>query len=462
MAYVSRASSNANRFNRSGNYDTSVMGNKTPKIDMSQQNWDAWQRGLHNTNPSNMKFQRTQPVGGVIRAIDQTNAQTTAPGSANAPSVNSNPLSNALHTAPGSAPTNQSRYSKYNRFQYPTSGVRYGGYNYNPIQQFTPNVTNNYFDRFQGLDKYRFGGRGFQGNFNYYGSPYPVLYTDPGGGFSDIYYKGSAGGGSNANRTQQDVKQAKGMGGGSAGDWANEYDQAVDAYIDELMASAQGQRDLVVKQLDADHKMALGTDDRARAEFFEAVADKLEQRIGRIPYDYEKYTTRELEDYARTEDRLSLDRDQALSRLFEDENVQGSAIQREAERNRQTQAENLNARGILSAKRDSVGGLAGQEVGRLEGDIGRQYEALNRQVGRQAENTELGFTRGIEDATRARDRNLSDIQTKYRRAGIDAQQAFDEGKERADFQLNEQKKSLERQRKLSHQSLGSLFNAYGA
>jgi hypothetical protein len=225
-------------------------------------------------------------------------------------------------------------------------------------------------------------------------------------------------------------------------------DTSVDNYINDLISEAQGDRDFIVRQLDAQHKLALGTDDVARAQFFEKVADQLETRIGRIPYDYERFTKRELEDFARGETRLTENKDIALRRLAEDEAVLQRQLQQDVGQERQTQAEQLNARGILSSTREGAQGLAGSEVGRLERDVTARQEALNRAIGRSREETNQTFGRGIEDITTSKERNLEDLKTTARREGIDAQQSRDFGVESADRKLSAEKKRLERQRTL--------------
>lgn len=222
---------------------------------------------------------------------------------------------------------------------------------------------------------------------------------------------------------------------------------ADNAYIDQLIGEAQGDLNLVLKQLDAEHKLALGTDDTARANFLEKVADKLEQRIGRIPYDYERYSTRELEDYARGSERITSDKTTALQRLDEDERVLRDEARLEADEARQLQDEALNQRGILSAPRTQATGIAGKEVSDLEGAIKRRSQEITRAVGRDRFDITQDATRSLEDLRLGRDRTLEDITTTARRGAIDQQQATEFGKERAQREFEARKTALERERK---------------
>lgn len=219
------------------------------------------------------------------------------------------------------------------------------------------------------------------------------------------------------------------------------------AYIDQLIGEAQGDLNLMLKKLDAEHKLALGSDDGARADFLERVADKLEERIGRIPYDYERYTSRELESYARESGRVVSDKTTALKRLDEDEKVLRENARLEADQERELQGAELNERGILSSTRENATGLAGKNVRTLEGAINRKEQEITRAVGRDRFDISQGANRSLEDLLTGHTQTLEDIKTDARRGAIDQEQATSFGKESAQREFENRKTALERERK---------------
>lgn len=222
--------------------------------------------------------------------------------------------------------------------------------------------------------------------------------------------------------------------------------EATNKYIDDLIGEAGGDRDYIVRKLDAEFDLALGTDDGARADFLQKVSDSLEQRIGRIPYDYEKFSARELEDYARGTTRLKEDTSTALARLGEDERVLKEENKKASMLERRTQQEELASRGLLEGTRDQAQGIAGTLAGELDQDITNRDTALDRAIGRERFDIGLGQTRGLEDFDTAKNRNLADITTTARRGAIDEQNTFTFGTEAANREYEKTKKSLERQR----------------
>lgn len=119
----------------------------------------------------------------------------------------------------------------------------------------------------------------------------------------------------------------------------------INKYVSELVNEANGDYDFVVKFLKKQYQMSLGTDDAARTKFFEDVADKLEERIGRIPYDYETLTAREKDamnrklQYAEMQDR------QQYAQEYEFAAQQKFAKEQE----QQTNVETSSKRGLLGS-----------------------------------------------------------------------------------------------------------------
>lgn len=242
----------------------------------------------------------------------------------------------------------------------------------------------------------------------------------------------------------------------SAGADSNTYysqlEDSVNKYIDDLMSEAGNRRDLLLKRLDAEHKLALGNDDTARAEFLERVADGLEQKIGRIPYDYQRYSARELESYAMDTKQNEQNRSLALQKLENDE----KALRQEQISTNKTAVEELNARGLLEGQRPIVEpdanigpapiqgltGLAGATAGSVNQQFANRWgqSDLNRQ-GVNLSADQFNEQRGFQN------RNLmEDLTVDARRGAQDQQNAFTFGREGANLDYEEQRKALERQR----------------
>lgn len=195
-------------------------------------------------------------------------------------------------------------------------------------------------------------------------------------------------------------------------------------YIDQLMGDTRGDYDLAVRILDTEHENALGTNDAKRAAFIEQVSSQLEQEIGQIPYDFNVAS-----------ERLTTDRDVALQRLGEQEQLTRGEIDRQAEEARGLQAETLSQRGLLTGPRAETIGTGRRDVERLEGDVERELQALGRTVGREREDIGRGFGRGIEDVT-----------TTARRGALGAGQALEFGTETAERARDKSLRQLERER----------------
>lgn len=206
-----------------------------------------------------------------------------------------------------------------------------------------------------------------------------------------------------------------------------EYEDRANRTADELIARAEGDRDFAIRQLDAEHKVALGQNDQERAKFLEQVANKLEERIGTIPYDYKVGVTR-LEETKAT----------ALERLARDEQELRRKLGIETEQARQTQGETLSQRGLLTGPRDETVGLGAGEVRRLEDEIEAKFQAIER-----------GSTEGREDITRTATRGVEDVTTKQRRLAALTGRTYEFGKEEAQRDLEAERQRVERQKALA-------------
>jgi len=239
--------------------------------------------------------------------------------------------------------------------------------------------------------------------------------------------------------------QARGISGGD-GITVGSINARVDEYINDLIQQSQGDRDFIIRQLNAQHEMALGSDKGEEAAFLERVADKLEEKIGRIPYDFEKYSARELDDFAKGTQRLTENKDIALRRLGEDEKVAQRQLEINREQERRGQGESLSQRGLLTGTREETVGLGAKSVGELEENLQSRQDALTRSVSRTGEEIGLTFGRGISDITTAKDRGLEDLTTQARRAALGQQQSTQYGLESANRAADARKKLLEKQR----------------
>ena len=206
-----------------------------------------------------------------------------------------------------------------------------------------------------------------------------------------------------------------------------EYEDRANRTADELISRAEGDRDFAIRQLDAEHKVALGQNDQERAKFLEQVANKLEERIGTIPYDYKVGVT-----------RLEETKSRALERLARDEAELRRKLGIETEQARQTQGETLSKRGLLTGPRMETVGLGSGEVGRLEDEIEAKFQALER-----------GATEGREDITRTATRGVEDVTSKQRRLALTTGRTYDFGKEQAERDLEAERQRVERQRALA-------------
>lgn len=305
-----------------------------------------------------------------------------------------------------------------------------------------------FYDRYPYLSPYLLGGGGAGGGGDWVSNKIGKLRDEgyPQKQAVAIAYsmnkkRGGKGGGGDAKDYDD-----KGMGGGQGGGYSlQDFIDNENRYINDLISEAQGDRDFIVKKLQAEYDLALGTDDTARQQFLEQVANDLEKRVGRLQFDYNTGTERTLQDFAQTSQRLKENRDVALARLAEDEQVARKQLDTNSAQARQNQEATLNQRGILSAPRDQVGGLAGKNVSDLEQQINDQYGALQRSTGRSATDTLLNYNRGLQDATTSKERNLMDLTTQARRGAENTQMSYDFGVEGANRQLQQAIDALKRQ-----------------
>jgi hypothetical protein len=193
-------------------------------------------------------------------------------------------------------------------------------------------------------------------------------------------------------------------------------------YIGKLTEVAQGNYDFTAKWIEANYKEALGNDDTKRADFFKSVANDLEKQIGRIAYDYQTGSY-----------RLTQNRDLALQRLQEDNKILTQDLSTKKMLAQEQQNTSLNQRGLMdSGTRGTVQGIANRDIGQMEQDYERQFQALSRSLGR-----------GTEDISRTYSTGLEDLTTQQRRLGENAQMTQQQQLEQAQIDLANEKKRLE-------------------
>lgn len=237
-------------------------------------------------------------------------------------------------------------------------------------------------------------------------------------------------GGYNAAKSQYE------SGSGGYGSGLQMLDDNTKRYYDDLVSMAEKDLDFVLERLDKEHEIALGNNDSARAQFIESVADKVEAKMGRIPYDYKV-----------ARERQERNTNQALSRLAADARVLRERIDRDAELTREQQMGNLNARGLINGPRDQVTGLGGREISRVEDQIADRIAALDREI-----------SRNREDINTQNTDTLADLKTGARRDALDTQRAYSLNKQQEQTNFDRRKKEIERARKL--ESLSNLSGSF--
>lgn len=207
--------------------------------------------------------------------------------------------------------------------------------------------------------------------------------------------------------------------------------RAINDYIDELKDTAQDNYDFIVKYLKSQFEHALGTNDQDRAKFFAQVANRLEERIGRIPYDYEIMTGREKEDLANYLKEKSMEdtRQRELEKEFETQ--QALATEKEQEKIREA----ANERGMLDS------GI--QKHQQAEAQEERETNILTPQRSLFAYQQAMRDLRESQAKIQSQ-RNLQDITTEARRAAQDEQTAYQKGTEQANLSLAQRLAEIER------------------
>lgn len=257
-----------------------------------------------------------------------------------------------------------------------------------------------------------------------------------------------------------DTPQQGNSSGGSGKSTADRlYEEAAgkeSAYVDDLIAQAQGQRDLILKKLDAEHKLALGSDDRATAQFLETVADKLEERLGRIPYDYQRYTARELEDYAMGSEKIQSTKNLALEKLTNDQRLAENELKLSQGNDNQSLVERLNERGLLGTGKPQgmlqgqsltgLDGIAGQTAGLQNTAYQQKYDALHSSNDITRRGITLDASQQQNELDFGHKNRISDITVDTRRDVQDQQQATTLGKEGAELEYEQRRREYERQR----------------
>lgn len=240
----------------------------------------------------------------------------------------------------------------------------------------------------------------------------------------------------------------------------NQSTDLINQYVDKLINQAQGDYDYAAKYIEANYKQALGTDDKQAQEFLKKVSNSLEEKVGRIVYDYETQSYRHEQDVNLVKDRTVQGKDLALKRLAEDEQVLKEQAIKENEIAREEQGTSLNARGILSTTRENADGLAGKEVGRLEEGIQERMSALERAGLRSKDDINLNANQSLEDLALADQRGKEDLTTGARRAGQDAVLNKNQSLEEAKKRLERLKQQYEGERRSQLTGAASLSGLY--
>ena len=243
----------------------------------------------------------------------------------------------------------------------------------------------------------------------------------------------------------------RGKSGGNAtfNSYNSQISGEVNKYIDELIGQAKGDYDFAAKYIEAQYKQALGTDDKATQDFLKTVANSLEEKVGRIVYDYQTNTYRHEQDVKLVTDRTVQGKDLALKRLAEDEQVLKEQTTQQANIDREQQGTTLNSRGILSSTRENATGLAGKEVGMLEEDIQDRMSALERAGMRGKDDINIGANQSLEDIGLADQRGREDLITGARRGAQDGKLGKDQQSEEALRLLSRKLQQYEGERRSS-------------
>lgn len=224
----------------------------------------------------------------------------------------------------------------------------------------------------------------------------------------------------------------KAMGSGQSGsftDRLNEQLAQVQKYADELIKESQDNFDFITKFLDKQHNIALGTDDKGLAEFYEQVSDSVEERMGRIPFDFQQRTEREKED---------------LQSLLQENARQKRQIESEFElrktEDQKALTESFQARGFGPGS-----GIQKADEARAEE---RRQLALRRQVDPLEERERVSKVLSA--------RRLTDIGTEARRGAQDFALDEEQRRERATMSLSQRLAEVRRQQASEELQVRSL------
>jgi len=246
----------------------------------------------------------------------------------------------------------------------------------------------------------------------------------------------------------------------SADQYYNDAASKENQYVDSLLAQAGGQKDLAIKQLDAQHKLALGNDDTQTAQFLESVASALENKIGRIPYDYQTYTGRENTGYGINSGQIGQTRQLALAKLAEDERAQTASINLNQGQQNQSTAESLNSRGLINGSAPTglnagapttqglgnINGIGGQIAGNQNQDFANQRTALANSIGLGQQGANLTANQQQQSLDFSHANTLQDLTTNARRDTQDQQNTYQFGVQGANLDYKAKQAALERQR----------------
>lgn len=242
--------------------------------------------------------------------------------------------------------------------------------------------------------------------------------------------------------------------GGSSGSMKDAYNQTfsgiaseVNKYADELIKFAEDDYNFAAKWIEANYKLALGEDDTERAKFLKEVANSLEQKVGRIAFDYQTGQYRLSEDRQVQTQRTNETLQTALNRLSEDEAVYRQQEQRLRAEEQQDTAESLNERGILAGSPQDATGLAGKEIRDLTTEQNERLAAFERQLGRDREDVSREGRITLEDIERNYARSSEDLTTQARRGAQDETQQRDYGLESAARERDRRKLAAEQERR---------------
>lgn len=219
----------------------------------------------------------------------------------------------------------------------------------------------------------------------------------------------------------------------------------VQTYVKELSDQARGDYDFVIKYLDRQHKMALGTDDANRAKFFESVANELENKIGRIPYDYLQKTDRERQDLGNIFRR----NDQAQKQLKSSEDQFNEQQKFKAEEDQTKLNADMSSRGLLGS------GIQQKESNK---------QILARRLFEQDPfNTDIASKReqlaqGLNESILGSNRNIEDITTGARRDSQDFVLGQDKTREQSGRDLTKTLANINREGADSERNVRSLWD----